>query len=351
MNARPRSTLLFLGSLLLLGAAIAGCGEAPSAPVTRPPQGTRGSSDGWPPASSFPFTTEPEPESYYGAMVRRGSTIYAIGGEGIDWSGSGKTRAYDPATKRWSEKAPLPSPRYGMAAIAMGDRIFLLGGTSPTDAGEEGGRHMARYDIAGDAWTPLPDIPFTAVAVTGWNQAALCAGRIYVASVPSRTDANDRKLALYSTADGIAWSAHRSELAWIHEGVLVSDDRRVYIIGRGANGTTAETLMYAFDPATGGYTRLAPPTHGYRGYLNNCYCRDGKIYKINSTAGSANVMEIYTIATDSWSEVAIPYPMTNNALFQPLVMDDATGEVYFCALPFSRRGVHFNPATLTFSTR
>ena len=36
--------------------------------------------------------------------------------------------AYDPATDEWSERAPLPEPRFNHAALALGGKVYVLGG-------------------------------------------------------------------------------------------------------------------------------------------------------------------------------------------------------------------------------
>lgn len=39
---------------------------------------------------------------------------------------------YDPARDRWVAKAPLPTPRHGLGAAAVGTRIYVAaGGTRP----------------------------------------------------------------------------------------------------------------------------------------------------------------------------------------------------------------------------
>ncbi len=42
------------------------------------------------------------------------------------------TEAYDPATDRWTAQAPLPTPRHGLGAAAVGARVYVAaGGTRP----------------------------------------------------------------------------------------------------------------------------------------------------------------------------------------------------------------------------
>ncbi|MCS7480332.1 Kelch repeat-containing protein [Umezawaea endophytica] len=61
-----------------------------------------------------------------------GTKIYALGGEGNPAPGSGsvfaENEAYDTAHDRWQRLAPMPVPRHGTAAVAVGDTIYVPGG-------------------------------------------------------------------------------------------------------------------------------------------------------------------------------------------------------------------------------
>ncbi len=61
-----------------------------------------------------------------------GSTIYTFGGEGNVVNGTNtvfpQTEAYDAARNRWHRLAPMPVPRHGGAAVAVGDTVHLPGG-------------------------------------------------------------------------------------------------------------------------------------------------------------------------------------------------------------------------------
>jgi N-acetylneuraminic acid mutarotase len=56
--------------------------------------------------------------------------LYVFGGE--QWVPGQKVFAeswvYDPAVDRWSALPPLPTPRHGLGAATMGDRIHVFGG-------------------------------------------------------------------------------------------------------------------------------------------------------------------------------------------------------------------------------
>jgi N-acetylneuraminic acid mutarotase len=74
----------------------------------------------------------PTGRSGHGAAVVRGC-VYVFGGEGNAGRPDGvfpQNEAYDPRTDTWQSLAPMPTPRHGVGAVAVGDRIFIPGGAT-----------------------------------------------------------------------------------------------------------------------------------------------------------------------------------------------------------------------------
>ncbi len=74
----------------------------------------------------------PTGRSGHGAAVVRGC-VYVFGGEGNAARPDGvfpQNEVYDPRTDRWETMAPMPTPRHGIGAVAVGDRIFVPGGAT-----------------------------------------------------------------------------------------------------------------------------------------------------------------------------------------------------------------------------
>src|ERR1700730_14545951 len=74
----------------------------------------------------------------------------------------------------WTAKAPLPVPRNEVAAVALNDKIYVLGGSYPRqkyDVADNG-----EYDPAADRWRARASMPH------GINHvgAAVLDGKIYV---------------------------------------------------------------------------------------------------------------------------------------------------------------------------
>lgn len=100
----------------------------------------------------------PTPRSDVAAAVGPDGRIYVAGGQ---QSGSilSTVEAYDPARGIWEGAAALPSARGGSAAVATGDRLFLLGGMSTFNDYSSVGGWVAAYA------PPPPATPSSKVAL------------------------------------------------------------------------------------------------------------------------------------------------------------------------------------------
>jgi N-acetylneuraminic acid mutarotase len=62
---------------------------------------------------------------------------------------------YDPQADRWRTRAPMPTPRSGIAAAALNGRIFVFGGESPSGTfGETESYEPVKNEWR--SWTPMP---------------------------------------------------------------------------------------------------------------------------------------------------------------------------------------------------
>lgn len=100
--------------------------------------------------------------------------LYVIGGQTDSGGGPNNfvntVYEYDPATRQWRSRTPMPTARGGGAAAVLDGKIYVAGSRPPR------GADFAVYDPAQDRWTTLPDIP------TQRNHLGVAAanGKIYV---------------------------------------------------------------------------------------------------------------------------------------------------------------------------
>jgi N-acetylneuraminic acid mutarotase len=115
----------------------------------------------------------PAPRSQ-GAAVAIGGRIYVVGGAQGDRLVT-PTYVYDTAADRWTTAAPLPTPRDHLAAAALDGRVCVVGGRRLSLL-----QNLAAfecYDPAADSWQAMPDAP----RARGGLGAATVAGRLFVA--------------------------------------------------------------------------------------------------------------------------------------------------------------------------
>jgi N-acetylneuraminic acid mutarotase len=77
----------------------------------------------------------PTARSGHGMVVYRGR-FFCMGGEGgiiergrtLDAKVFGQMESYDPATNTWQSHAPMITPRHAVAAVTIGDWVYVAGG-------------------------------------------------------------------------------------------------------------------------------------------------------------------------------------------------------------------------------
>ena len=161
--------------------------------------------------------------------------LFVFGG----YSGSASARSFrfDLTTDRWEEIAPMPAPRAAAAAVAVGDRIFIVGGA-------DGGRLIAptyEYNVSTQRWRTVAAIPtprdhLAAVALDG-----------NVCAVGGRRLSMSLNLATFECYDPRADAWTRLPDAPTARGGVGAAvyDRRVYFVGgEQPSGTFRDVEIY-----------------------------------------------------------------------------------------------------------
>jgi N-acetylneuraminic acid mutarotase len=188
--------------------------------------------------------------------------------------------AYDPARDAWSRKAPLPTPRLGLAAVALNDKVYALGGSD----GRAATGAMDVYDPATGRWTPAASLPtpraFLAATVLDGKIYAVggapdCCGASTTAAVEVYDPATDR------------WRAVRPLPVALQVSAAAAVNGRLYVLGGFIPGRGVQGDTYEYDPDNDAWTPRAPllvprdqaPAVAAGGeiYLlggsNDCHCR------------------------------------------------------------------------------
>ena len=221
--------------------------------------------------------------------------LYVIGGQTIAQSDSSfvdSVYEYDPATQRWTSRAPMPTQRSAGGAVVVGGKIYVAGGRPPR------GRDFAVYDPRANSWTPLPDLPtqrnhLAAVAIEG---KVFVAGGRFGGGVQSETT---DVVEIFDPATN-TWTPGAPMLiprGGIN-GVVAAGCLHVFG-GEGnrndPNGMFSDHDLY--DPITKTWTRLDPmpvPVHGVTGavFLNNLIYLPGGGTARGGTSGST-IHQVY----------------------------------------------------------
>lgn len=95
-----------------------------------------------------------------------GGKIYVLGGRrfSLDTAGGAvqdnvaTVEVYDPRTRRWETRAPMPAPRGGLAAAAQDGAVYVFGGERQ-GTGAEVFDEVWRYDPRTDKWSDAGRLP------------------------------------------------------------------------------------------------------------------------------------------------------------------------------------------------
>ena len=121
----------------------------------------------------------PTPRNHHTEEAVNGK-IYVIGGRpdpGYTGPKLGNVDIYDPATRRWSVGAPMPTPRGGITGAVVNGCIHVLGGEgNPNDPRGVYGQHEV-YNPKTNRWTTSVPLPLPVHATIG---AAYVGGLLYV---------------------------------------------------------------------------------------------------------------------------------------------------------------------------
>jgi N-acetylneuraminic acid mutarotase len=211
-------------------------------------------------------TSMPTPRHSFGIAVYQ-NKIYVIGGTigpGIAVGESlltGATEVYDPITDTWETKTSMPTPRQGLEANVVSDKIYLIGGVRYVGGflHQEFDENEV-YDPATDSWTTKAPLP---TAVWGYSSAVVD-NEVYLIGGGNKTTAGIFPVTLnqiYTPATD-TWDFGQTiptGLWHADSGVTtgVFAPERIYVLG-GSYYSFAYNLTQTYDPEVDGWTTGTP---------------------------------------------------------------------------------------------
>jgi N-acetylneuraminic acid mutarotase len=226
--------------------------------------------------------------------------VYAIGG-GVYRGGMVRTvEEYNPATNSWVEKADMPAATCWHSTSAVNGKIYSIGNWTP-DAGLD---TVVEYDPATDTWTERAEMP----TARKFLSTSAVNGKIYAIGGSD----NVNMLATVEEYDPTTntWTT-QADMPTPRGGLSTSVvDGIIYAIGGARYEHTQDSTVEAYDPATDTWTTMAPMPSA-RVFFSTSVV-NGKIYAIGGCRGNyalltSNSVEVYDPATDTWAE-ADPLP-------------------------------------------
>jgi N-acetylneuraminic acid mutarotase len=150
------------------------------------------------------------------------------------------------------------------------------------------------------SWSPAATYPITVLD----NAVTSVGGNLYsFGGVSTTVTGNAYRF------DGASWTPIASLPAPLEYASAVTDGTDIYIVSGALNTGVPQTTLYRYNVAANNYTPLASSTTGT--WNQAAVFLNGRIYKFGGTgAGSAstNVLEIYDVASNTWSPGAA-YPL------------------------------------------
>jgi len=182
--------------------------------------------------------------------------IYIIGGHDNTSAAIATNECFDPVANVWATKAPRP--RMGMAAqevVWHDSLIYVLGGRDT--AATSGYANVDIYDPAADAWsvgTALPSIGFM-------GSAAIIGDTIFMVQAHSGSACwPNLYKGVIDEVDPtqIAWTAGPAPTERVYSGGTAAMDGNVYWLGGFINASTVTNHVWMYSTLTGTITAVMP---------------------------------------------------------------------------------------------
>lgn len=202
------------------------------------------------------------------------------------------------APGQWSAGPPLPERRGEVAVAAVGTTLYVIAGSTNTEASVA---TVESFDTARGTWqrrTPLP-LALNHVGAAGLN------GKVYAIGgfIRSNADATDQCFVYDPAAN--RWSAIAPLPAKRGSVSVAVLDGKLHAVG--GRDTVSVTEHDVYDPATNRWSIAAPlPPNEGRDHMG-LVAYGGKLYAIagrfTSSTNPTNLFEVYDPATDQWKEL------------------------------------------------
>jgi N-acetylneuraminic acid mutarotase len=186
----------------------------------------------------------------------------------------------------WTEKAPMPTDRTGLAGAvvqnASGQYLFYtIGGSNSNNPAM---RRVEAYNVATNAWTRRANLPTDRRSPS----ATTIGSKIYVVGGTDLTRTPTKTLYVYNQTSN-TWSRKADLPAPSARGMSGVINGRLYHIVANSTGTFGASRLYRYNPSTDTWTRLADPISNHFGGFAGVI--EGKLYAAWGVRPSTDVYD------------------------------------------------------------
>ncbi|MGH7390242.1 MAG: Kelch repeat-containing protein [Candidatus Rokuibacteriota bacterium] len=237
------------------------------------------------------------------AVAALDGAVWVIGGFGPGAEPVGTVEVYDPVTNRWQARPPLPAPVHHAAAGVVGSRLFVVGGYTGGRVRWTAIQTVFEWDGARNSWATRAPMP----TPRGGLAVAVLGGRLHAlgGSAEELSPAHE----IYEPATDRWRGASPMPTARDHLTAVAFQGHVWAIGGRASFFGTQFASVEVYDPATDRW-RAAPPLPTARGGLAAAALSD----RILVFGGEApfrifNAVEMYEVAGNRWiGKTPMPTP-------------------------------------------
>ncbi len=222
---------------------------------------------------------------------------------------------YDTATDRWTTKPPLPRGLHHTAAVAVGGRVYVLGGyTHSLLSTWEPVASLYVFDPSTDRWTEGPPMPTPrgALAAAELNGKIVAVGGYDRRTNVAAVEAFDPSTGRWTSLPPLP--TPRDHLA------VVSAEGRLYALGGRVNGDYGHNLsvVEVYDSGSNRWDRIEDLPLARSGITAGVINRVIFVLGGESPSGTFRENHAYSLETKRWTEQA-PMPTPRHGLGSAVV--------------------------------
>jgi len=187
------------------------------------------------------------------AVAYRGD-VYVVGGDSNGEASGGLWR-YSPDRGEWETLPSMPTPRAGHAAGVIGDRLYVVGGTTDSafgDPEEAALNSLEIYDFESGEWSRGPDMP----TARHHLDATVLDGQLYAIGGRAPGDFSLDAVERFDPEESVWERLAPLPLGTGGESAVSAGDRVVVVAGGDDLDGWVTPATWALDPGEGQWRRL-----------------------------------------------------------------------------------------------